>query len=330
MEKILVLGCSSFSGASMVDFLLKKKFFVFGTYNKKKPDIYLNFMKNKKINNFKMIKLNLLKKNDAFKLIKFIKKEKPSFIIDFASICMVNESWKFPKKYFEINVVSKINILNKIKKLNFIKKYIYISTPEIFGSKKKQIVETNTSFDPTTPYAISKLSCEFYIKGLIKSSKFNGIIARFSNFYGPGQPYYRLIPKFILSILKKKKFPIHGDGKSKRNFIFSDDFCRGIYKIIIMGATGKTYHFSGNKLYSVNEILKKITNLMNKNFKNTTKTISDRKGKDAIYNISSKVTKKELNWICKTNIDLGISKMIDFTKKNYNEIKNLPMEYNKL
>ena len=68
---------------------------------------------------------------------------------------------------------------------------------------------------------------------------------------------------------------------------------------------------------------------MNKNFKNTTKKISDRKGKDAIYNISSKVTKKELDWICNTNIDFGISKMIDFTKKNYNEIKNLSMEYHK-
>ena len=329
MKKILILGCSSFSGSSMVDFLLKKNFTVSGTYNNKKPNIYLNFMKNKKINNFKMLKVNLLKKNDTLKLIKFIKKEKPNFIIDFASICMVNESWKLPKKYFKINFLSKIHILNKIKEFNFIKKFIYISTPEVFGSKKNQILESNTSFDPSTPYAISKLSCEFYIKCLIKSSDFNGIIARFSNFYGPGQPYYRLIPKIILSILKKKKFPLHGDGKSKRNFIFSDDFCRGIYKIIIKGATGKTYHFSGTKLYSVLKILKKVSNLMGKNFKKITKQTLDRKGKDAIYNISSKVTKKELNWVCKTNIDSGISKMIDFTKKNYNEIKNLSMEYNR-
>ena len=197
MKKNLILGAASFSGAAMVDFLLKKNFFVFGTFSKRKPNIYLSFLKNKKINNFKLLKVNLLKKNDVFRLIKFIKKEKPSFIIDFASICMVNESWKFPKKYFEINVLSKIHILNEIKFFNFIKKYIYISTPEIFGSKKNQISESNTSFNPSTPYAISKLSCEFYIKNLIKNSQFNGIIARFSNFYGPGQPYYRLIPKII-------------------------------------------------------------------------------------------------------------------------------------
>ena len=46
MKKILVLGCSSFSGASMVDFLLKKKYFVLGTYSKKKPKILLSFSKN--------------------------------------------------------------------------------------------------------------------------------------------------------------------------------------------------------------------------------------------------------------------------------------------
>ena len=193
--------------------------------------------------------------------------------------------------------------------------------------RKKKISESNVSFNPSTPYAISKLSCELYIKNLIKSSGFNAIIARFSNFYGPGQPYYRLIPKIILSILKKKKFPIHGKGKSKRNFIFSDDFCSGIYKIITKGATGKTYHFSGNKLYTVIEILIKVSNLMGKNFKKITKKTLDRRGKDSIYNISSDLTKKDLNWVCKTDIDTGISKMIDFTIKYYKETKKLSMEY---
>ena len=146
MKKILILGSSSFSGASMVDYLLKKNFTVFGTYNKKKPNIYLSYIKNKKINNFKILKINLLKKKDVLRLIKFIKKEKPSIIIDFASICMVNESWRFPKLYFEINVLSKIHILNEIKKLNFLKKYIYISTPEIFGSKKKKNIRVKCIF----------------------------------------------------------------------------------------------------------------------------------------------------------------------------------------
>tara|TARA_Y100001970_G_scaffold294347_1_gene451154 strand:- start:11163 stop:12152 length:990 start_codon:yes stop_codon:yes gene_type:complete len=327
MKKILVLGCSSFSGASMVDFLLKKKYFVLGTYSKKKPKILLSFSNNKRQKYLKTIKINLLKKIDLNRLLTFIKKEKPHIIIDFASICMVNESWKKPKKYFEINSTSKIYILNQIIKFNFLKKYIYISTPEVFGSQNNSIKESNNSFNPSTPYAVSKLICEDYIKNLIRNFKFNGIIARFSNFYGPGQPYYRLIPKIIISIIKKKKFPLHGDGKSKRNFIFSDDFCYGIYKIIIKGATGKIYHFSGNKLYSVVEIIKKVSNLMGKNFKKVIKKVPDRKGKDLIYNINSRLTEKELNWFCKTNIDVGISKLINYTFDNLNNIKNLPMEY---
>tara|TARA_Y100000590_G_scaffold457581_1_gene610535 strand:+ start:31376 stop:32368 length:993 start_codon:yes stop_codon:yes gene_type:complete len=327
MNKILILGSNSFSGASMTNYLLKKKFLVYGTYNQKKPNIYLNFKKNIKKNNFKMLKINLLKRSDIFKLIKIIKKEKPNYILDFASLCMVNESWSLPQRYFDINVLSKIHILNEIKKLNFIKKYIYISTPEIFGSQNYKIIEKNKLFNPSTPYATSKLSCELYINNLIKNFKFNGIIARFSNFYGPGQPYYRLIPKIILSILKKKKFPIHGDGKSKRNYIFSEDFCSGIYKIIKKGNVGKTYHFSGNKLYSVIDIIKKVAKLMGKNFNIITKKSSDRKGKDLIYNISSAATKKELDWNCNTTIDNGIKKVIEFSLINFKKIKNLPIEY---
>ncbi len=326
MNKILILGSNSFSGASMTNYLLKKNFLVYGTYNQKKPEIYLNF-NNKKKNNLKMLKINFLKKNDILKLIEIIKKEKPIYILDFASLCMVNESWTFPQRYFDINVLSKIHILNEIKNLNFIKKYIYISTPEIFGSKNYKIKEKNKYFNPSTPYATSKLSCELYINNLIKNFKFNGIIARFSNFYGPGQPYYRLIPKIILSILKRKKFPIHGDGKSKRNYIFSEDFCNGIYKIIKKGNVGKTYHFSGNKLYSVIDIIKKVTKLMDKNFTNIAKKTSDRKGKDLIYNISSAATKKELNWNCNTNIYDGIKEVLQFTIINFKKIKNLPLEY---
>lgn len=327
MKKIIILGCSSFSGATMTDFLLKKKYNVIGTFNQKKPNLYLKFNKNKNIKNFKNIKINLLNKKDRVKLIKIINYEKPNVIIDFASICMVNESWKNPNKYFKINLLSKIEILNHVKDMKFIKKYIYISTPEVFGSNKESIKESNLVFKPSTPYAESKLSCENYIKLLIKNSRFNGIIARFSNFYGPGQPYYRLIPKIIMSILNKKKFPLHGNGKSKRNFIYSNDFCNGIHKIITKGATGKIYHFSGNKLYTVKEVVKKVSKLMNSDFKKTFRMTKDRQGKDLIYNLNSKMTQKTLKWSCKTDIHQGILNIIDYTLKNLNSAKKLPTNY---
>ena len=65
----------------------------------------------------------------------------------------------------------------------------------------------------------------------MRKKNFPIIICRFFNFYGPGQPIYRLIPKVCISTDKNQLFPLQGDGNSKRNFIFSDDFATEFFKL---------------------------------------------------------------------------------------------------
>ena len=240
---------------------------------------------------------------------------------------MVNESWKNPNKYFKINCLSKIDLIKNIYKFNFIKKFIYISTPEVFGNTTKELSENLDVFRPSTPYASSKLLTESLIKNYETTNKKKFIIARFSNFYGPAQPSYRLIPKIILSIKKNIKFPLHGNGSSRRNYIFSDDFCEGIYKIILRGAAGSTYHFSDEKLYSVRNIIHKVCKIMRTNPTNIIANKKDRIGKDNIYKLKCNKTKKYLNWKTATKIDDGIKKMIDYIESNYKHLKKESMSF---
>lgn len=321
MKKIFILGISSFSGASIASYLHKKNYKIYGSYS---IDRYINrFIYNKK--KIKTYKVDLLK--DTKKLINLLKKIKPSVILDHASICMVEESWKYPKKYYEINVKSRFDIIDGLSNKKFLKKYIYISTPEIFGSSKDKIKEKFNIFNPSTPYAASKLSAEINFKHAFNSNKFPLIISRFSNFYGPGQPIHRLIPKVLISLRKKVHFPLHGDGSSKRNFIFTDDFCEGINKVIIKGKPGDVYHFSGDKYISIKEIIKIICRLKKVKFNNFVKTTQDRTGKDSIYKLSSGFTKKKLSWKCKTNMEKGIKKTLRFYDENYKDLSNQPMNY---
>jgi len=326
-SKVLILGVSSFSGSSLVDYLLNKNFQICGTYNKKKINPYLLFKKNKKFKNLKLEKINLQKKNNIHKLIKIIKNFKPTVIIDFASICMVNESWHEPEKYFSINVNSKIILLDRIKNLTFVKKYIYISTPEVFGSAISKIKEDYNLFNPSTPYASSKLAAELLIKNYNKNFSFNGIIARFSNFYGPGQPMYRLIPKFIISVKKNLKFYIHGKGDSLRNFIFSDDFCSGIYKIILKGKPNNIYHFSNDEYFTVNQTIIKIAKLLKINANKFISHSKERVGKDKFYKLDCKKTKKLLSWKCKVSFEIGIEKVINYVNQNFKILKKTQINY---
>ena len=325
-KRILILGSSSFSGSSTINYLLtKNKYQIIGTYRKKKSDRYLPYKFNIKSNNFKEYKVDFLKNPSS--LINLIKKLKPEVIIDFASICMVNESWKNSNIYFQINVLSKIKMIEYLSSTKFLKKYIYISTPEIFGSSKKYIEEKSQTFAPQTPYATSKLSFEILLKNFQKNFSFPLIISRFSNFYGPGQPLYRLIPKLIFCIDNNKKFTLQGDGGSMRNFIFSYDFCTGINKVIDKGRIGKTYHFSGRKFYSVNDIIKNVCDLKSYDKKKLIKKTKSRVGQDFIYKLCSKMTMKELRWKPIYSLKKGLQEIILYHKRHIKNISNKELFY---
>ena len=316
-KKILILGVSSFAGFSFYQYIKNKNFKIYGTYNRKKN-----------IGKFTADNIILKKANfeaNQINLLKWIKKIQPQYIIDFASICMVNESWKYPSKYFLINFYSKIKLLKFLSDQKFLKKFIYISSPEVFGDTKKKLEEKLFEFKPSTPYASSKLSLENYLSNLNTKKKF--IISRFSNFYGPYQPNYRLIPKTILSILANEKITIHGNGLSKRNYIFVDDFCEGILKILKTKKNNDIYHFSGDDFYTVKEIVDKICKIMNVKFNDFVIFVKDRKGKDKIYILNCKKTMEALKWKPKINLITSLRNIEKFYKKNINKLKNLSSNY---
>ena len=96
-KKILILGISSFAGYTFAKYLIKKNFNIVGTFNSNQKI----FSDIRNFKNLKLYKINLEKNFNGLFII--AKKENPNYIIDFSSICMVNESWINPEKYFKIN-----------------------------------------------------------------------------------------------------------------------------------------------------------------------------------------------------------------------------------
>ena len=80
-----------------------------------------------------------------------------------------------------------------------------------------------SSFNPTTPYAVSRAACDLHLKSFFKAYEFPVVFTRSANVYGPGQQLYRIIPRTILSALSGKLNELHGGGNSIRSFIHIDD-----------------------------------------------------------------------------------------------------------
>ncbi len=320
-KKILILGSNSFSGNHLTRYLLKKNFFVIGCSLSQISEPKFNCiyeLPKSKFKNFKFIKININK--EFSKLKKIIIKYKPKIIIDFLGQGMVAESWDYPYLTFSTNIMSKIKLYTFLMDKKFLKKYIKISTPEVFGSAK--ITNSNYKiYNPSTPYALSHSTIEKYLSLLHKEFSFPVIISRFANFYGPYQKLYRVIPLAIHKANKKEKFFLHGGGKSKRSFIYCDDFCNGIYKLVIKAKVGESYQFSSKEYLSIRKIVEIIYKKKNLNPKSYIINVKDRRGKDKDYKIFDNDTRKKLNWKNKTTIDRGINNVInwyDKFKTNFN------------
>jgi dTDP-glucose 4,6-dehydratase len=310
-KTVLIFGSNSFSAGFIIKKLLNKNYKVIGISRSKliKKRFRSFDIENR---NFKFYQLDI--NNDLNKILNLLKKNKPYYIINFASQSMVAESWQNPIHWYKTNSHGMINLYYSIFKLSFKKKLIHISTPEVYGSNLKKIPE-NKNYNPSTPYAASRVTADQFLDMLHKNYNFNFCIIRASNVYGEYQKIYRIIPKTIFSILKRGQLNLHGGGNSKRNFIHIQDVAEATYKIMKKGAAGEIYHVSGEKLISIKSLVIKICKLMKYNFKDLIKKTKERKGKDKYYSLNNKKIIKQLHWKEKINLDEGLKRTISWVKK---------------
>jgi len=322
VKKVIVIGSNSFSAGSFIEFLLNKKYKVYGisrsTINKKQFQRFNVFY-----GNFKFYKLDLNKNN--LKILRVIKKFKPNYIVNYASQSMVGQSWENSSDWFLTNSYSTIKLYNQISKLNFSLKLIHISTPEIYGNIGKKLIE-NENYNPTSPYAVSRVTADQYLKILSETKKINYCSVRASNVYGEYQRLYRIIPKTIYSILKKTKLKLDGAGRSERNFIHIDDVSEATFRVMINGKSGEIYHVSSDEIISIRNLVRFICKKMNYKFNKLVNIVPERLGKDKAYILSNRKI-KQLGWKSKITLNQGLDRCISNIEKNIRLFKSTDEKY---
>jgi dTDP-glucose 4,6-dehydratase len=315
MKKIIVTGGSGFIGTNLVNYLIKKNFFVINidklTYS---SNSYKNKLRNK--NNYKHFKVDI---NSKKKLIQIIKKYKPKAIYNLAAETHVDRSIDGPKAFIHTNINGTFNLLEclrYLKKKKFNIKLIHISTDEVYGDiKGSKRSDESYKYEPSSPYSASKAGADHLVKSYIRTYKLKAVISNCCNNYGPYQFPEKLIPKMISNIFDNKELPVYAKGKNSREWIHVEDHCEALFMLYLKGISGESYNVGSGKNLKNIDLVKNILKICKKiNIKIGKKTIikfvKDRPGHDFRYALDNKKILKKLKWKSKIKFDEGLKKTI--------------------
>jgi len=300
----LILGGESFAGSHYINSLLKQGHNVDTTY---RYDTRVPY--NKEHSNLTRYIKDIYINSDE--IVELIKQNDYDLIVNFIAKSSVAPSWKDPSTWMKINAVAPMKIIHEGR--DHIKKFIQMSTPEVYGNWSG--TEKNV-YRPSTPYAISKAALDMYTECLYKEFNFPIINTRASNWFGPYQQYYKIIPTTISNIMNEDKLRLEGGGESRRNFMYIEDFCNALDFIYKYGKDGETYHVSTNEYVTIKELVMRICEMMNYDYYDLVKVTDDRVGKDMDYELDHQKL-SVLGWRPYTTLDEGLDKTIDWFRYYY-------------
>jgi len=311
-KKILVTGGAGFIGSHIVDKLISQN---------NKVVIIDNLSTGQKENINK--KARFYKADITNKKIKEIfKKEKPDIVFHLAAQINVRKSIQNPLLDTKVNVLGSLNIFQAAKESN-VKKIIFSSTGgAIYGKAKKTPTPETCQPKPQSPYGLSKLTTENYLKLYHKLFNINYTILRYSNVYGPRQNTLAeagVIAIFTKQLLKSKTPVINGTGKQERDYVYVKDVVSANLSSLKRG-DNKTFNIGTSKKTSVNQIFKTLSQKINPQIK--AKHGPSIKGEIKTSALNIRKAKNNLNWKPKTNLKTGIEKTINWFKKEIKKANN--------
>lgn len=224
-----------------------------------------------------------------------------------------------PYEDMRVNIQGTLQVLLYSSKQK-LERFVYSSSSSLYGKQKISLFKETLLPNPSTPYAVSKLTGEYYCRIIHNLSNLNYSIVRLSNSYGPFDPpgrFRNVIPNFMFNAIKGKHLVITGTGKETRDFTYIDDTISGILLAATKkGGTNQTFNLGTGKETKIIDVAKIILQITKSKSKLVFKP---RRSFDCIIKRRMDISKakKLLNFNPSIDIKTGLYKTYEWFSNNY-------------
>jgi dTDP-glucose 4,6-dehydratase len=268
-------------------------------------------------------------------------------VVHFAAESHVDRSIQGPDAFVETNIVGTHSLLKAARAVwlesarvaGGAPRFHHVSTDEVYGSlgpDDPPFTEA-TAYAPNSPYAASKAASDHLVRAYHHTYGLPTTISNCSNNYGPYHFPEKLIPLAVVNALDGRPLPVYGDGLNVRDWLYVEDHCRGIERVLVAGRAGEAYNVGGGNEWTNIELVRLLCGLVDEAFAahgelrdrfpqcpaasggptdSLITFVRDRPGHDRRYAIDASKGARELGFEPPTSLPAGLRRTLRWYLEN--------------
>lgn len=244
-------------------------------------------------------------------------------VIHAAAESHVDNSFGNSLEFTRSNTLGTHTLLEACRALN-VPRIIHVSTDEVYGEIIEGSADEAYPLKPTNPYSASKAAAEMIVQGYLQSFKIPALILRANNIFGIRQYPEKIIPRFMMLLMKGEKLTLHGTGQNTRHYLSAHDLMNALHILIEKGEIGQTYNIGTIEEYKNIEVANMICDLFGLKAEDHLTYITDRPFNDARYAVDWRKI-SALGWAPQSSLRTELPAMAQWYAAHYDLYETAPV-----
>jgi dTDP-glucose 4,6-dehydratase len=323
MKNILVTGGAGFIGSNFIRFILRQE-----------PDIqvvnldkltYAGRMEN--LQDLPDPQRHIFVKGDVCDrdlVQRLLRQHRIDTIVHFAAETHVDRSISAPDQFIQTNVIGTHTLLEAARAYWLEEggpgetsvRFHHVSTDEVYGDLRpgEPAWTEETPYDPSSPYSASKAASDHLVRAYGRTYQMPYTITNCTNNYGPYQFPEKLIPLMLINMVAGKPLPVYGDGGQIRDWLYVEDHCEAIWRVLRRGTPGETYNIGGNNQPTNLAVVQTLCDIADELLHDSPHAphaqlityVKDRPGHDRRYAMDITKIRTQLGWEPRQSLESGL------------------------